>query len=260
MNSANPRKVASRFLTRSSIIRSAAVRGQPEGSSEEWGWETSGADNRSISENFKFEPKYLKPLASTLRSALMALGHATSAQSRFVKIKSRNISPDGSLGGSGYVEKIPEMRKKLMNVVEALSAFTDTIYDEINAPHWNKVEDDLDSQDQGEVESIVQQVEDIKQDPGSWALEEEKEEDSQFQEKNGSFRIASPRKVSLRTASLGLGQIIRQATHVTELQKKLIQASRSGNIRKSSLDSLISAQDGLSNSVDRYLRVLENAS
>jgi hypothetical protein len=109
----------------------------------------------------------------------MALGHATSAYNRFVKIKSRNVSPDGSLGGKGYIAKIPEMRRQLMNCVEALSALTDTIYDELNAPHWNPSEDTLDPRDREEVREIVEDVEEIKDDPEGWAEEQEDEMDDE---------------------------------------------------------------------------------
>jgi len=143
------------------------------GDKGEWGWGAPGPSEREINEDFVFNPKYLKPLAETLRSALMALGHATSAHARFVKIKSRNISPDGSLGGRGYISKIPDMRRQLMNCVEALSAFTDTVYDEIRAPHWSPTEDTLHPRDREEVKEIVEDAEEIKADPEGWAEEVE---------------------------------------------------------------------------------------
>ena len=147
------------------------------GDTNEWGWGTPGPSERDIDDEFLFNAKYLKPLAETLRSALMGLGHVTSAHARFVKIKSRNVSPDGNLGGKGYIQKIPDMRRQLMNCIEALSAFTDTIYDELAAPHWNPAEDRLSPRDRDEVKDIIQDAEDIKQDPEEWAEEEEEEMD-----------------------------------------------------------------------------------
>lgn len=270
MNPGDPRKVANRFLTRSSMNRTAGeVRFVKDrsGDKSEWGWGSPGPTERTISENFVFNPKYLKPLAMTLRSSLMALGHATSAHARFVKIKSRNISPDGALGGKGYIEKIPDMRRQLMNVVEALSAFTDTIYDELNAAHWNKAEDTLDARDREEVVDIVQQSEEIKDDPEGWAVEEEKEEDAQFKKKAGVSKTASSTRryatdhgVALRTAHLGLQTIIRQAEAVGSLQDALHKNAESGELPVAHLERrLFSAQEGLITSVNRYLNVLENA-
>lgn len=145
------------------------------GDSKEWAWTPPGASERTISENFVFNAKQLKPLALSLRSALMALGHVTSAHARFVKIKSRNVSPDGSLGGMGYIQKISDMRRQLMNCIEVLSAYTDTLYDELNAPHWYPAEDKLTPRDREEVKQIVEEAEEIKDDPEQWAEEAEEE-------------------------------------------------------------------------------------
>lgn len=141
--------------------------------SKEWGWGSPGPSERQIDDEFLFNAKQLKPLAMSLRSALMALGHTTSAYNRFVKIKSRNISPDGALGGRGYIQKIPDMRRQLMNCVEALSAFTDTVYDELQAPHWDPAEDKLSPRDRAEVIEIVDDAEQIKDDPEGWATDRE---------------------------------------------------------------------------------------
>lgn len=195
----------------------------------EWGWGTPATQERKITQDFVFNAKYLKPLACTLRSALMALGHATSAHARFVKIKSRNISPDGSLGGQGYIAKIPDMRRQLMNTIEALSAFTDTVYDEMQAPHWNTHEDTLDPRDREEVKEIVEDVEEIKADPEGWAREEEAEMDDESGGKKAKVKTASTSRLATwngghdclmvdvtynQVASLpgrGLGKALRQA-------------------------------------------------
>ena len=126
---------------------------------------------RDIDDDFSFNPKQVKPLACALRSLLMALGHAMSGYQRFTKIKSRLISPDGMLGGKGYILKIKDIRSMLMNSVEVLSAVTDTLYDEINAPHWEPATQDKD------VSEVLEDVEDIREDPEDYAREEEAEAD-----------------------------------------------------------------------------------
>lgn len=180
MTRPNPKRVAhAHRLKTAGEVRFIKDR---SGDKSEWGWGPPGPSEREIQEDFVFNARYLKPLAITMRSALMALGHATSAHARFVKIKSRNLSPDGSLGGKGYIQKIPDMRRQLMNCVEALSALTDTIHDEINAPHWNPVEDTMDSRDRDEVREIVEEAEEIREDPEAWAHEEEEEEKEEASE------------------------------------------------------------------------------
>ena len=164
------------------------------GDSKEWGWGSPGPSERQIDDDFVFNAKHLKPLAMSMRSALMALGHTTSAYNRFVKIKSRNISPDGSLGGRGYIQKIPDMRRQLMNCVEALSAFTDTVFDELQAPHWDPAEDRLTSRDREEVFEIVEDAEQIKDDPEGWASEQEAELDTENESGGDTSKQARGRR------------------------------------------------------------------
>ena len=178
----DPHKVAVRYLGDSRSPRGKTAgevrfikdRG---GDKNEWGWGTPGPLKREINEDFVFNARHLKPLAQTLRSALMAMGHATTAYNTFTKIKSRDVSPDGSLGGKGYIQRIPEMRRQMMNAIEALSAFTDTVYDEVTAPHWSPSEDTMTPRDREKVKEIVEDAEEIKKNPESWAEGEEAEMD-----------------------------------------------------------------------------------
>jgi hypothetical protein len=141
---------------------------------QEWAWAGSKDGARTILPGFSFDADQMKPLSKSLRSALMAMGHALRAHEAFVKLKSSSVSPDGSLGGRGYVLKISDMRRMLMNTIEALSAFTDTMYDEINAPHWH-LDQTSDVRDRQEVKEILQESEAIRQDPEGWAQQEEAE-------------------------------------------------------------------------------------
>lgn len=148
---------------------------------EEDDWAFAADENspsqRDFSAEYTYKPKNVKILARCLRSTMMALGHAHSAHARFSKLKSVDISPDGNLGGRGYINQIPQMRRQYANVVEALSSLSDTLYDEIRAPHWQEVEEALPPAEKKEVEDIVDDVEDIREDPEGWAQEEEEEED-----------------------------------------------------------------------------------
>ena len=144
-----------------------------QGDKNEWGWGTPGPMEREISPEYEFNPAKLKPIAQVLRATLAALGHATSAHAQFVKVKSATVSPDGSLGGQGYIQKVSEMRRQLMNTIEALSSVSDTFYDEINAPHWNPAIQEQSPREREQVQDIMEDVEEIKEDPEEWAQEEE---------------------------------------------------------------------------------------
>ena len=157
----------------------------------QWAWNDSGPQERKIAPDFAFNPRNTKPLARVLRSTNAALGHSMSAYAIFTKLKSADVSPDGSLGGKGYIQKIAEMRRAYMNVVEALSALSDTLYDEIRAPHWAAVSRQEDPEEREEVEHIVEDAMEIKEDPEAWA--EEQEEAMDEENESPALRMASKR-------------------------------------------------------------------
>jgi hypothetical protein len=91
---------------------------------------------RSIPKNYEYDPMALKPLAATLWQSSIALGHALSACRQFARVKSATVSPDGNIGGRGYIMPVKELRQRLYEACESLSSLCDTLHDEINAPHW----------------------------------------------------------------------------------------------------------------------------
>lgn len=187
MSVPNPKRVAEAYISRTASSTRTKTAGEVRfikdraGDKNEWAWGTPGPSQRDIGEDFKFRPKFLKPLSLTLRATLMAMGHALSAQNTFAKVKSADISPDGSLGGKGYIQKIPDMRRAYMNVVEALSALSDTLYDELKAPHWHPEATDGGPREREEVQEILQDAEEIQRDPEGWAEEEQSEMDAEHE-------------------------------------------------------------------------------
>lgn len=162
------KKLAAQMSKTAGEVRFIKDRGSD---SKEWAWQM-GPSERMIDPDYHFHSKNIKPLATTLRATVAALGHAMSAYSTFTKIKSATISPDGNLGGKGYIQKIGDMRRQYMNCVEALSALSDTLYDELNAAHW---QGKTDGREREEIKEIMGDVEDIKEDPEGWAKKEEEE-------------------------------------------------------------------------------------
>jgi len=154
------------------------------GDAREWGWNNETVIRREISEKYKYNPRNLKPLTKTLRSALSALGFAMSAYSRFTKIKSATVSPDGNLGGKGYIMKVADMRRQLMNCIEVLSSVTDTLYDEIQAPHWSPEVKELGKRERENVLHVLHDVDEVRGDPEAWAVEQEQKMDKE-EESNG---------------------------------------------------------------------------
>lgn len=136
--------------------------------------------NRQIPTNHKFDPKALKPLAKMLWAMSVSLGHALQAYRIFNRIKSSTVSPDGMIGGRGYILKVTELRQQLYDACEALSKVSDTIHDEINGPHWKPKVGELSKEDFDAIERLIGESEHLLENP-----EEEIEDEEAEVEKKG---------------------------------------------------------------------------
>jgi hypothetical protein len=112
---------------------------------------------RSIPAGHEYDPKALKPMSRALWATSVALGHALTAYRQVSRLKSVQVSPDGMLGGQGYTMKMDEMRRKLHESCEYLSAISDTLYDEIQAPHWKPQMAKLDESSYHDVETLIEE-------------------------------------------------------------------------------------------------------
>ena len=195
----DPKRVAAAFLAKKGHAKTAGEvifkkdRGDDAGS---WAFNDNPPSRRDIGRDFNYSPKNAKTLAKVLRQTLGALGYALAAYNKFAKVKSARVSPDGNLGGLGYIQKIADMRKQYMNVVEALSSISDTLHDEVHAPHWSVVSRQEDDEAKAQVAELIQDSEKIRKDPQEWADEqvnEEFEEDNKSQAKRASVTSSSLR-------------------------------------------------------------------
>lgn len=191
-------KVAARWILARRVKTAGEVRFIKDrgGDEKQWGWSLTGPSQREMPAEFEFDAKNLKPLAKTLRAALAALGHVQSAYNTFTKIKSARISPDGNIGGKGYIQRITDVRRQFMNCSEALSAVTDSLYDELHAPHWNPAVEEQSPREREEVVDIMEDVDEIRQSPEAWAEEEEEEMDEEGAPKQASVRRVVARHVA----------------------------------------------------------------
>lgn len=179
MTTPDPTRVAAAYLARRGRTKTAGEvifkkdRGDDANS---WAYNDNAPSARTIPGDFNYSPRHQTPLVKILRATLAALGHTLSGYNYFAKVKSARVSPDGNLGGRGYIQKIQDMRKQYMNCVEALSSLSDTIYDEVNAPHWAVVSRQEDEEERAGVRALIEDAEEIRKDPQEWADQEMKEE------------------------------------------------------------------------------------
>lgn len=130
------------------------------------------AGKRNIPKDFEFNPKALKPLSRMLLSMSISLGHALTAHREFTKLKSSSISPDGLVGGRGYVLNVKDVRSKLQQACELISSVSDTIHDEINAPHWKSTLGELGKNDAEDISEFLDESRKVMDDPEGYADED----------------------------------------------------------------------------------------
>jgi hypothetical protein len=130
-------------------------------------------------EGFDWTSDNLKNLAKILWAAQRSHSYAIAAYRLFSKMPSSGFSPDGLLGGRGYIQSVKDMRQSLATAVETMSSFTDTVHDEINAEHWKKAADE-------QISGMVQDATQVKANPEGFV-----EGEFQDDEKQAGFDPAS---------------------------------------------------------------------
>lgn len=126
---------------------------------------------RNIPAKHDFDPRALKPLARALFSSSVALGHSVTAYKEFARLKSSAISPDGMIGGRGYVLRVRDLRAQLQQACEILSSVTDTMYDEINAPHWKPRLGELGANEAEDITEFIEESGEVLDDPEAFGEE-----------------------------------------------------------------------------------------
>jgi len=89
-------------------------------------------------EGFKFKEKGIRSVATTYKNLAESFMLLSKANNAFISCKSSEISPDGCLGGKGYVLSIKDVRSLLAQSLNVLSELIDTFHDEVNSPYWKK--------------------------------------------------------------------------------------------------------------------------
>lgn len=131
-----------------------------------------GAGQRNIPRGHEFDARSLKPLSRALFSASVALGHSVTAYKEFARVKSSSVSPDGMLGGRGYVMNVKDVRSHLQEACELLSTITDTLYDEINGPHWKPKMAELPDNEAEDISELVDEAGQVINDPEAFGEKE----------------------------------------------------------------------------------------
>lgn len=95
-----------------------------------------GASSGRNLSGFKPKKENLVKLLQVEAKLDVCLKFMSQAMSEFYALKSSDISPDGKLGGRGFVMDIVDIRARLYSAVENVSGLIDTLYDETHGDHW----------------------------------------------------------------------------------------------------------------------------
>lgn len=118
---------------------------------------------RQIGTSFKFDPTNVISLSRVLWSLSVAMAHLIDSYDKFSKIKSSMISPDGLLGGRGYIKSVSDIRQQIAAAQEVVSSLVDTIHDEVHAPYWNK--EQLPADDLIELDETLDESDELADEP-----------------------------------------------------------------------------------------------
>ncbi len=117
-------------------------------------------------EGFKFKDQGIKSVANTYKHLAKAFMELAKASNTFSSCKSSQISPDGKLGGRGYVLSIKDIREAFGNIMNSMSELIDTFHDEVNSPYLKKTiieENPIIKSILSDAEEIIDKAEDIEE-------------------------------------------------------------------------------------------------
>jgi hypothetical protein len=117
---------------------------------------SNGGLRRQIPDDFKYNAKKLKHLKHVLHNLSISIGTLSSALNEFGKAKGPEISPDGHLGGYGYILPIKDIKQDLYQMIQKLGDIADTVADEMTNPKW-------DAKDDKEVKELIKEKEVVEE-------------------------------------------------------------------------------------------------
>lgn len=94
-------------------------------------------------EGFEFDKSKAKILKDSLHNMNVALGTLISAMKELSILRGSDITPDGKIGGRGFIMEYKEIKSVVNRVIEDLSNVTDSIADELTNPKWGLKDKEL---------------------------------------------------------------------------------------------------------------------
>jgi hypothetical protein len=121
---------------------------------------TKGGLKREI-DGFDYDPSKATVLKKALHNINVSLGTMISAMKELSILRGSEITPDGMLGGRGFIMPFRDVKSKISNAITDLSDVTDTLADELTNPKWglSSIEKKKVKEENKIIEEDIQEVE-----------------------------------------------------------------------------------------------------
>lgn len=137
-------------------------------------------DSRDIGD-FEYDKSKAKVLKKVVHNINVSLGTLLAAMRELAMLKGSDITPDGKLGGRGFIMSFKDMKSSLNNSISELSDITDTLADELTNPKWG-----LSTKDVKSIKKEQEIVEDKEEEVKEEIVEETPEEVGENDPTDGS--------------------------------------------------------------------------
>jgi hypothetical protein len=103
----------------------------------------SKSETRELENAPPYDKEKIVHIKNLVNSIGKALGGLHEAVKEIASVKAHEISPDGRLGGQGYVMSVKDFKDTLANSMNSVSNLMDTVADELTNPSWELSKDEI---------------------------------------------------------------------------------------------------------------------
>lgn len=137
-------------------------------------------DHREL-DGFEYNKSKAKVLKDVLHNINVSLGTLMAAMKQLSMLRGSDVTPDGKIGGRGFIMEFKEVKQGINESVGRLSDITDSLADELKNPGWGLKDSEVKKikKDQEKVEEIEEEVEEMVDEepqPEEEKLEQDSEE------------------------------------------------------------------------------------
>ncbi len=122
------------------------------------------AQVRKNTEDFTPDLDSLLALEEILIPLTRAQKNLTRAYTLFVQIKTPKITPDGMIGGKGFMISLKDVKDGLNTIIDKLAIISDAVEDEVsNNPIWQEVKKQREQEPESDLNISQNSIENIEQ-------------------------------------------------------------------------------------------------